>query len=83
MSKKKNRLKGDQLALVVEEVKVADRVDSPWFVGPIGWKLADVVAIAPVPCSGQQGLWMVPVDLLPYVRRAYQQALTNVSRPAP
>lgn len=51
--------------------------DSPWFVGPIGWKLADVVAIAPAPCSGQQGLWLVPDDWLPSVRRAYHHALMN------
>lgn len=29
MPRKKNRLKGDQLALVVEEVKVGDRVACP------------------------------------------------------
>jgi hypothetical protein len=49
--------------------------DSPWFVGPIGWQLADVVAIDPVPCSGQQGLWTVPDDWLPSVRSKYRQAL--------
>jgi len=49
----------------------------PWFVGPIGWQLADVVVIPPVPCSGQQGLWSVPADWLPSVRKAYRQAQTN------
>ena len=51
--------------------------DSPWFVGPIGWQLADVVAIAPVPVSGQQGLWTVPDEWLPNVRSAYQKALNS------
>lgn len=32
-----------------------------WFVGPVGWILADVVALPePVPCKGAQGLWVVP-----------------------
>lgn len=31
----------------------------PWFFGPIGWELADVVSIEPVPCinPGSQRLW--------------------------
>lgn len=33
----------------------------PWFVGPFGWVLSDVVVLpAPVPCRGAQGLWEVP-----------------------
>ena len=37
---------------------------SPWFMGPVGWQLADVRALAePVPCSGKQGLWPVPPHL--------------------
>jgi len=51
--------------------------DSPWFVGPIGWRLAAVVPISPVPCPGQQGLWTVPEDWLPAVRKAYHHALMN------
>lgn len=31
-----------------------------WFFGPFGWLLADVVAIAPVPCRGLQKLWQLP-----------------------
>ncbi|WOD37388.1 hypothetical protein [Nodosilinea sp. E11] len=49
--------------------------DSPWFVGPIGWQLTEVVAIDPVPCSGQQGLWLVPDVLRPSVRKTYHREL--------
>ena len=49
--------------------------ESPWFVGPIGWQLADVAAILPVPCKGQQGIWKVPENCLPSVRDAYRKAL--------
>lgn len=37
--------------------------DSPWFTGPIGWTLEDIVAIDPVPCRGFQGLWNLPPDI--------------------
>ena len=43
----------------------------PWFVGPCGWVLADVVTLAePVPCKGAQGLWTVPPDVLAKIDRA-------------
>jgi hypothetical protein len=36
----------------------------PWFVGPYGWTLDEVVALpAPVPCRGAQGLWTVPPEV--------------------
>jgi hypothetical protein len=39
--------------------------DDPWFFGPYGWLLEDVVALeAPVICRGAQGLWKVPEGLL-------------------
>lgn len=32
--------------------------------GPIGWVLADVIALPePVPCRGAQGLWTLPDDV--------------------
>lgn len=38
--------------------------ESPWFVGPFGWTLDEVVALpAPVPCRGAQGLWTVPPEV--------------------
>lgn len=54
--------------------------DSPWFVGPVGWQLSDVVAIPPIECKGQQGLWMVPDELLSRVNEAYYKS-KNGSRP--
>jgi len=37
---------------------------SPWFNGPIGWKLADAFPLdAPVFCRGAQGLWVLPPDV--------------------
>lgn len=35
----------------------------PWWIGPVGWLLDDVIAIEPIPCRGAQGLWTVPADL--------------------
>jgi hypothetical protein len=43
-------------------------LDSPWFVGPIAWKLTDVLPIDPIPCPGQQRLWDVPLELLSLVQ---------------
>lgn len=38
---------------------------SPWFVGPIGWRLEDVRTLrTPVACREAQGLWLVPQDVL-------------------
>lgn len=37
---------------------------SPWFYGPIGWRLADVIRLQePAYCRGAQGLWNVPTEL--------------------
>lgn len=48
---------------------------SPWFVGPIGWQLADVFVLPkPVPCKGAQGLWTLPPDVL---ARVLQQEATH------
>lgn len=41
-----------------------DGIESPWFVGPYGWVLTDVVTLTtPVPCKGAQGLWALPPDV--------------------
>jgi len=35
--------------------------ESPWFSGPYGWVLDDVVKLSePIPCAGSLGLWRVP-----------------------
>jgi hypothetical protein len=50
---------------------------SEWFEGPIGWKLEDVVAIEPVKCRGQQGLWDLPSDVLAQVRANFKAAVSK------
>ena len=47
-------------------------VDGEWWIGPVGWELDDVVALAsPVPCKGLLGLWELPES----VERAVREAL--------
>lgn len=48
---------------------VVQASDDPWFFGPFGWVLEDVVAIAPVPCRGFQKLWRLPADVEAEVER--------------
>ena len=37
--------------------------EDPWWVGPVGWLLDDVVAFPePIPHRGMLGLWRVPID---------------------
>lgn len=52
---------------IVATARVTGCVDAsadPWFVGPYGWTLDEVVALpSPVPCRGAQGLWTVPPDV--------------------
>ncbi len=41
----------------------------PWFVGPVGWVLRDVVVLAqPVPVKGAQGLWPLGKEVAAQVR---------------
>ena len=53
--------------------------DDPWWFGPVGWRLADVVAISPVPCSGAQGLWALDPATLSAVRVAWKAAREELS----
>jgi hypothetical protein len=49
----------------------------PWFVGPYGWKLDEVIALpTPVPCRGAQGLWIVPPDVAAQVFEQVKSATT-------
>ncbi len=51
------------------------RSDDPWFFGPYGWQLADVVALPePIACRGMQGLWPVPPDVAARVLAAADRA---------
>jgi hypothetical protein len=45
---------------IVAVATVVDIVDSsadPWWRGPLGWLLENVVAIEPIPCAGRLRLW--------------------------
>lgn len=55
-------------------VEVVEDSDSPWFVGPFGWRFEDVVSFAPVPCRGQRKLWELPAPVLATVRRRFAAA---------
>ena len=53
---------------IVGTARITGVVDSlpgdPWFVGPFGWVLGDVRALArPIPCRGSQGLWALPPEV--------------------
>lgn len=45
--------------------------DDPWFYGPYGLVLTDVVPIQPIPCAGARRLWQLTPHLLQNVRQAY------------
>jgi len=51
--------------------------DDPWFMGPIGWQLDNVISIEPVPCSGMQGLWAFKDDVLQQCRDRYKESLIS------
>lgn len=48
--------------------------DDPWFFGPFGLCLSEVVSFDPVPCKGAQGFWTVPASVLPTVRDRWTAA---------
>lgn len=62
------------IVAVARLVRVVEVSDDPWFVGPYGWWLEEVVQIEPIACSGAQGLWDVPIEVLRDVRAAYAAA---------
>lgn len=52
--------------------------EDPWMGDQFGWVLCDVIKFRePIPCKGAQGLWKVPEDLLPLVRRRWKEAREN------
>lgn len=52
----------------IKEV-VTERPEDPWFVGPFGWVLEDVVALPPLTCPGRRQLWRVPADVRVEIER--------------
>lgn len=52
----------------------------PWFVGPFGWQLDQVVALpTPLPCRGRQGLWPVPDEVARGALAAWRKVCGGVS----
>ena len=47
----------------------------PWFCGPFGFVLEDVVAIDPVPMDGKQGLFSLPTQVYRDVRKNWRVAV--------
>jgi len=58
------------IVAVVSVVDCVEQSDDPWFSGPFGWVLGDVVKLRhPVPAKGAQGLWRIPSAILAAVER--------------
>ena len=69
------------IVAVAQLAEVLTASESPWFSGPYGWRLDNVVQLpAPVPCKGAQGLWSLPSDVLANVRAGVER-LRAESRP--
>lgn len=61
-------------------VEVVMESPSPWFVGPVGWRLDQRIALpSPVPCKGAQGLWTVPPDIEALVMAGIAEAKTRTA----
>jgi hypothetical protein len=45
-------------SVAVEGWTSSPKENSPWFVGPIGWRLTRPIPQPPVYCRGAQGLWL-------------------------
>ncbi len=55
-------------------IKDEDPGRSPWFFGPYGWLLSDVVEIEPVAAKGHQRLWDLSDAVLQQVRLNHKKA---------
>lgn len=68
----------------MREPVVVRGVRDPWWCGPWGWCLDDVIALPePVPCRGAQGLWSLDDEALARVRAGYRAALAARAGDAP
>lgn len=52
----------------------------PWFFGPVGWVMDDVVALKPFVCPGAQGLWDVSDRLLEQLEVQYPEDTDRLAR---
>jgi hypothetical protein len=56
--------------------------DDPWFFGPYGWILDDVIEFSePIQCRGAQGLWRVKGDALERCREEINKYVCICGRP--
>ena len=63
---------------VARVIGCVEENDSPWFFGPFGWVLSEIVPfLSPVKAKGKQGLWPVSEDLKQQVRAAHLAALKS------
>lgn len=52
---------------------------SPWFTGPIGWKLKDPIALPePIPAKGALGLWTISFEIEAEINRQLERIVTSV-----
>lgn len=67
----KNLKASNRLGGIVGAVQIVGMVResaSPWFHGPVGWQLAQPIALpALIPCRGKLSLFQVPPDVLAQV----------------
>jgi hypothetical protein len=55
--------------------------DDPWFFGPYGWHIGKVMALDnPIPCTGKQGLWNVPEDVMSLISTHMYDIIAPCSR---
>lgn len=55
-----------------------EQSDDPWFSGPFGWLLADVVKLPePIPSKGALGLWRIQPPILRRIERTYRAEIQN------
>lgn len=60
----------------LDEVRTSQRGIDPWWGGPFGWYLKDVVALpSPVWCPGKRNLWKMDDSLSEQVREQWKNAM--------
>jgi len=69
------------IGYVHEDTAQDEFLYDPWFSGPYGWLLANVLPFDdPVYAKGRQGLWIVNGELKEKVRDAHRLTLKNASK---
>jgi len=64
------------IVAVADIVGCVTESDDPWFSGPYGWQLENVVKLPePIACGGAQGLWRLTPGVQLQVQEQMRQAL--------